>query len=157
MTDKVTVGLLDFAGKRTWFGFTVPDEIGASLDSLQTAVTDIVAAMGEISACLPVGTNIGVSEAIDNDKPTDTEANREVGVRFVLKDPLGNKTSVTLGGPIMAKFPFASQGVDIIQLPYAGLDADVATFVGLLQSHAIHPISGLGLTGVSIEKIGRNL
>lgn len=158
MPDNITIGLIDFTGKRTSFGFSVEDITGATLGTYKTSLETMVSYLDALSLCNVQTTNIAVSEKFDVQKPTSTGANRELAVRFVFRDPDMNKTSVSLGGADMALFPFAAQGVDIITFPYGGtLNANITNLIGEIQSSAVHPISGGELTIFSMEKVGRNL
>jgi hypothetical protein len=149
--------MIDGSNEPFSFGVTVQSVTGATWPALEVAVEDLQNVIGAVSYGAQKSRSITDSEKTAVLVPGEDGANREVAVRYLMQDPDGNKSVVSLGAPILGVFPFATLNTDYVDVPHASVVGDAADLAAWLDANARHPISGLALTVYAIEKVGRNL
>lgn len=129
---------------------------GAAFTSALDAQGDLETAIDALSLGVIKSSSINVLENKSMARPSDVDARRESAVRFIAVDVDGNQVAVSIPCPDFAQFPFAAIGADTTPVPYAGVTAGVTGMINAIEQHGKHPISGLALTVVRLDSIGRN-
>ena len=90
-------------------------------------------------------------------RPTSGYANREAQVVFSLKGATTGKIyTSSLPAPDLDKWPFNTDGKELYNAPFSGLQADVQLLIDGLENH----YKGIGEEAVTVESfrfVGRNL
>jgi len=157
MTSRVNIGMIDGSNEQFNFGVTVTTIVGAGWPGLETAVSDLVGFLADVSYGAVKTRTISDTEKSLAITPTAVGANRETAVKFYMQTDDGFKSSVSVAAPILTTFPFAALNTDYVTVPYASVSTEVAALINWLELNAKHPILGAGMTVYAIELIGRNL
>lgn len=160
MASTLTMTFVDNSAERSAFAVPIADIDATNHDTQMAAVA---ALQGDVELCslAPLAKRTVTHSSVDYPftVPTNAYANRETAVVFTMvgdTEP-SNKVRVSLPAPDLDKFPFIAAQSDIVNAPFSGLHADLASLIVELENTVKHPVTGEDMSVSRLEKIGRNL
>lgn len=157
MGTTVQINLVDRSNERTSVRIPVQQLTGATTAVLQAFEDALEALITPLTLLNASGTSMNDTTKWAYTLPTDENAHRETAVRFIMADVNQNQASFSIGGPNLSAFPFTvGDGGDVFAWDSTLASSALNDFVDELTILARHPITGLAMTMVRLELVGRS-